>query len=271
MNEQRSIFLPIVLTVVVSAIVFGGLGYYLAMGKYSAETNKTSNYTSTTPTTLTTLTPTAASVNDTSYWKTFTNQEVGFTLKYPNNWNDLKFEKIVASNKEAAAGTHKGVLYHTDGQGTADMQKNIILSLHSQDYFFYASSGLLNKKRIDVNWNKEQFNKEMGYDAFFVKKLSDQSLLVASYGNVECSPALALGILTPVTDKYPNLEVYIRHDFDSDPLVKDYLNSKNGDGCDLHDQYQKIADKINSGIYPEGLSAKITTAQLIADSVKIGN
>lgn len=43
MSGSKSIFLPTALTVFVSAVIFGGVGYYLAKDKYASEATSTFN------------------------------------------------------------------------------------------------------------------------------------------------------------------------------------------------------------------------------------
>ncbi len=90
MEPQKSLVLPLALTVLVSALVFGGLGYYVANSK------KASEFTSVTPATLTTpimavttqsTTPTStATADETANWKTWAYAAKSFSVKYPSNW-----------------------------------------------------------------------------------------------------------------------------------------------------------------------------------------
>ncbi len=81
MEPQKSIILPVALSVLVSAVIFGGLGYYLADSKNTTETSVTPTYSSqTTVTTKPIVTPTTAAL------KTYENKTFNFTMKYPSDW-----------------------------------------------------------------------------------------------------------------------------------------------------------------------------------------
>lgn len=101
MEPQKSIILPVSLTLVISAIIFGSLGYYVASDK-----NATVTQTYTTQTTATTQpaakatstsaatsnTSTTTNTDETANWKTYTNDKHGFSFKYPPEWklyNDI--------------------------------------------------------------------------------------------------------------------------------------------------------------------------------------
>lgn len=83
MEPQKSIVLPVTLAVLISAIVFGAGGYYLAN---SQSASKTATVTSTNTATTTKSTPTTATTSTTAAtanWKTYTNNTYGFEVKYP--------------------------------------------------------------------------------------------------------------------------------------------------------------------------------------------
>ena len=91
MEPNKTILLPVVLAILVSAVVFGGLGYYLANSKFSTETSTVSpTYTTqatvtTQPTTAVSLSPaTMATSDQTADWKSYNNTNLGFSIKYPS-------------------------------------------------------------------------------------------------------------------------------------------------------------------------------------------
>jgi hypothetical protein len=87
-EEHKSPVVPIILSVLISALVFGGLGYYFGQSMAS-NTTQTTTYSSPTATATTTATatptpsPTAsAAATDTTNWKTYTSPKYGYTFKY---------------------------------------------------------------------------------------------------------------------------------------------------------------------------------------------
>src|SRR5687768_122511 len=90
-EPQKSIVLPIALSVFVSALVFGGLGYYLGMSKDSATTSVTP-----TATTASLATAIPATADETANWKAW-NNKYGISLKYPTDWY-LTERQITTSN-----------------------------------------------------------------------------------------------------------------------------------------------------------------------------
>lgn len=87
MNEQRSKLIPIALTVVISAIVFGSSGYYL--GKTSDYTARPMNYTS------------EKFVKGTENWNTYRSKKYNYLVKYPEDW------KIVLDSENGNLADYK--------------------------------------------------------------------------------------------------------------------------------------------------------------------
>lgn len=85
--QPKSMVMPILLSVLISAIVFGGVGYYIgqSMGSNNIGT-QTTTYTTPTPTATTTATATTSSTDETSNWETYSSSQNGFTFKHPANW-----------------------------------------------------------------------------------------------------------------------------------------------------------------------------------------
>ncbi len=89
MEPQKSIMIPVALTVLVSAIVFGGLGWYLASNQSVPATQTTATpvaQVSLTPTAKTTPTPTASTTttpDPTVDWKAYENTAYYYSFKYP--------------------------------------------------------------------------------------------------------------------------------------------------------------------------------------------
>jgi hypothetical protein len=88
MESQKSIILPMVLSVLLSAIIFGGLGYYLANSLNATNTTQSTTITSTaTPTTVATAASSTSITGETADWKTYTATKYGFSFKYANEWD----------------------------------------------------------------------------------------------------------------------------------------------------------------------------------------
>ncbi len=85
--QPKSMVLPIAITVLISALVFGIGGYYLASSPSGTDT---SSGVLTTPTAKTSASPTAtatASTDATSGWKTYAATTYGYTFKYDPAWD----------------------------------------------------------------------------------------------------------------------------------------------------------------------------------------
>lgn len=74
----------IIYTVIVSAIVFGALGYWLG-GKNNTATTTTKTATATV-TAAASVTATSTATDVTAGWKTYTNDTYGVNFKYPSDW-----------------------------------------------------------------------------------------------------------------------------------------------------------------------------------------
>jgi hypothetical protein len=90
--EKQSLVLPIAVSVLVSLVVFGGLGYYLGMMQTAEPTISYSpapivSTAAVSPSAAATTSPAAtASASATATWKTYTSASDGFTFKYPANF-----------------------------------------------------------------------------------------------------------------------------------------------------------------------------------------
>ncbi len=135
MEPQKSLVLPVSLAVLVSAVVFGGFGYYLANSKNAAETTTvTPTYTTQTtvtaqPTTTTsTSTPTSTTTTDeTANWKSYTATKYGFSFKYANEW-DLRATRYPIEIELDAAHiqtNHKSIYLESSSDATriAEIEK----------------------------------------------------------------------------------------------------------------------------------------------------
>lgn len=86
MEPQKSIVLPLVLSVLASAIVFGGFGYYLANSKNDNETTIVTPTYTTLPITSTPPSSSTTTTDETANWKTYTSSIYSFSFKYPQDW-----------------------------------------------------------------------------------------------------------------------------------------------------------------------------------------
>ncbi len=109
MEPQKSLIIPVALTVLISAIIFGGLGWYAGNSQLSsAGTQLTATpvaQVSATPTAKTTPTPTASTTttpDPTADWKTYVDSTTGLSFKYPQQLTEkdvttsIKYSKSIA-------------------------------------------------------------------------------------------------------------------------------------------------------------------------------
>lgn len=94
MEPQKSIVLPVALAVLISAVVFGAGGYYLANNQNTNDTttvtptNTTQTTTTAKPSTIPTIasTTTTSATDETASWKSYANTKYSYNVKYPTNW-----------------------------------------------------------------------------------------------------------------------------------------------------------------------------------------
>lgn len=94
-NNQKKGFIVPVLLAIIALLVIGGGVYVYQNKKAEAPTvvdtgieqsDQIQQQTNTKPSPVNTQTNNSLSQSDTSDWKTYTNSEYGFELKYPNDW-----------------------------------------------------------------------------------------------------------------------------------------------------------------------------------------
>jgi hypothetical protein len=81
-TPTKSLLIPILLSILSSAVVFGTLGYYLATSKTTVPSYTTQSVVTTSPTATPTAVPTASTTEN-----TYTNSEFGFSFTYPKTWS----------------------------------------------------------------------------------------------------------------------------------------------------------------------------------------
>ena len=72
--------------IIVCAVVFGGIGYWYGTGVVE-ETEDVATITPASSTTATTSATISATADETADWKTYTNEEYGFSLQIPSNYS----------------------------------------------------------------------------------------------------------------------------------------------------------------------------------------
>lgn len=89
-NQNNSRLLPIIITLMISAVVFGIGEYYLSAQLGNRLTYQKQTDTTPTPSPQTKASPTPTSLvstdNPSSNWITYTNPEKGFSIQYPPDW-----------------------------------------------------------------------------------------------------------------------------------------------------------------------------------------
>ena len=254
---------------VLVVVIIGLIGYIL----YSKSISKPEVSTNTPTNNTVTTTPTNSKTS-TSDLKTYTNKDFGFSFNYPGNWQDI----ILAKQKniiDSLPGTSIAS-WTKNGPNYFDPEKVYSFSTDSKDYVAFEGVSY-NKMKINTNWTKDEFIANMGikgFDVLSVRKLSNKSLLVISYGAPECSPGLMITVLTPFTNEYPNFEISIggAFVFGKDKIVTDYIakqNAEKKDICYQLEPYKQIAQKIDDGSYSQKLNSQIEIAKTILDSFQI--
>lgn len=95
--QPKSIAMPIILSVLISAIVFGGVGYYIgqSMGSNNIATQTTTYTTPTATATATTLATATTSATSSADWKTYENTRIGYSLQYNENDPKIDVDEII--------------------------------------------------------------------------------------------------------------------------------------------------------------------------------
>jgi|GEM_PF-4895209 len=257
---------------IVGAVVLVGGGYLVASSKYKTENKKISSASSTSTTSATTSSTSSASTNDYTGWKTYTNNELGMSFKYPNNW-----QRVTLVQNSNDWNNYPGTNWSNPGEPAMrfDPQGAFWFNIYSKDYDS-AYGSVPNKEKIDANWSALEYSNKMGYSSgeiLFVKKLSNKTLLIGVYYLGECTTGLTLKVLTPLNNSYPNFGIDIGWGDDKDSSIlaakeKDKQCDEAGEAI-IKDAYKQAAEKIEKGTYSDDLNANIKTAQMIADSLTV--
>lgn len=264
----------ITLIVLIIAAVGSFVWYYLQ--KNNALPLPTTTLTATpvvTPKTTPKISPTTAASISTTDWKTYENKELGFSFEYPDNWSTIEFNKL---NRLLTQGDFLDTNARQRSDGTSDqividpldIFSFMIPSKNFESFYF----GRVTDKAIDLNWNQEEFKKNvqtLPNDIVAFRKFGKNSIMTIQSGGYECSPIFAIYFYIPLKNSdYPNLILTLNLDkfINNDQIIKDYV-AKVGDQCDLLDLHKEIGDKIMDGDYSEELTRQIEIARNILDSL----
>ena len=271
-EKRKPIAGTIVITFLLSALIFGFLGYYLGARITSpvpdAPVVETAGISEESPAASLATDPTGG-------WKTYTNNEIGISFKYPIEWKEPQFIKHDSEPKEADG--IKGHIYtnsDNDGNVYSDKFNMFRLATSSKDYTSFFNDAILSK-RINYDWTEEEFNnniiKDTSFKLEFFKKLADNVILIGTYQNIECSQSLGVSIITPLNDDYPNFEISIDGKYGTDPIISAAENkarNDNTDICGLEPAFSEVAQKVKDGNYSNDVNQSIETAKQIASTVK---
>ncbi len=129
----------IILAILVSALVFGTLGYLYGRNNQPSDVSNlaTATTTSTPVLSASTTATTAATTTSTNSWKTYTNSTYGFSFNYPSSWtiiNDSAGDNGSVAKRLEIIGTGKEdfqLWVNPDGfglEGASDMYSAEILN-----------------------------------------------------------------------------------------------------------------------------------------------
>lgn len=270
MENSKGNTLTIVLVAFLIALVFGAGGYLLGTRSQKADDSAaTTPSSSTDKTTSTTKKSTSSEIP--SDWKTYTNNEIGFTMRYPSDWTEP-----VLNKQENVAGK-PGFTYSTStNKGPLDFDPDKVFSIYTQskDYVSFIPLTQQPPKAIDVNWTKEQYKQNEAIDGgevLLYKKLSPKSALLSIFSAPEASPGVRLSVIRALNSNYPNIEIGVVSGgvggLSDDPAVAAALKNYNGDETEILAVYQGIMNKIAAGTYSDKIAGYIKTAQMVSDSI----
>ncbi|MFA6963923.1 MAG: hypothetical protein WC227_04435 [Patescibacteria group bacterium] len=212
-------------------------------------------------------------IDPTLGWKTYTNTEVGFTLKYPQDWSSMKLN-LIDNLKDGYGGKFISSSDGKNGIVHFDPDKSFDISAQAKAYIqgLPVINTSYSQVKVDTSWSvadlqTNMFGAQAIPEVLMVKKLSNKSLLVYDYFNSECSPSSSLKVVTALNSEFPNIEISITSS--SAAMTADSAAARlalKEDVCDGVGSSRQIAEKIKNGDYSD-LNAKIETARLIADSL----
>ena len=163
--------------------------------------------------------------SQTADWKTYENKDLGFSFKYPADWQNFNFEQncYKDENGKDNCETYRGE--------TKDYSFYVLA--YPKNYTSYLT-GTINTQKVNLNWSNEEFIKSNISDKTVhfvpeVKKLGNNALLTIQYMFYECSPSIDAFIYIPTNNpNYPNLTIMIPLDskkgneISQDPIMTNY-------------------------------------------------
>jgi len=105
--------LPIILAILISAAVFGGVGYWLGTQK-AEKTASTASATATVNASATT------SADVTANWKTYSSDELGISFKYPQEWGKVFTREWVPTENDPSKGKSFSISIGRDEYGLSN-------------------------------------------------------------------------------------------------------------------------------------------------------
>jgi len=204
-------------------------------------------------------------INNNNVSKDFRDTKLGIFFSYPADWEEVLLKEM-SNSVYPATGT---IISNTKEIKIGNTRLH--LSSFSKDYKSYVNPVAFNNTKINVDWNIDQFSKNMNISKssiFFVKKLNTKSVLVALFDNQEGDPSLFLTLLTPFNENYPNFKITIAYPFYNDPIVEKYKQSPEyaKNNYDLYLPLKEIANNIYNGNISEELAKDIDIASNIMNS-----
>lgn len=197
--------------------------------------------------------------------KEYKNEELGFKFEYPQELKSFYLEK-----QEVFGNPKFQYLGYFDYEEVEKKyyKRPFIVSLYSSDFMSYRGF-TFNKMPVDVNWTTEEFSEKMGipidpsFSIPYVKKLDEKSLLLIHCTYMEGTPAFEINLLSPINEKYPNLQILIR-----DSIANDSLLGRQEYEIDFERECTNYSMSVFEGTASREIEKNIKTAQIIVNSIE---
>jgi hypothetical protein len=234
MEPQKSIVMPIVVSILGTSIVLGGATYYFGMQQSSNQpttsvTTAPISIASTIPTATPSSSPTPLLVRnlDIASWQTFENKDLGISFKYPKEYGSAVAQLFKA---EGVIGDEKGkgikIVFSSNPQ--------LVAGTVTSDYYVnYGPADWVNKSFKPSNCTTEDYNntgrnsKGEPFLAFHCKSFSNESRNSVYLGEADNYGQVDLVGFVPLSNK----EGYVVLTFD---------------GQDTSDNARQVLEKILS-------------------------
>lgn len=165
MLEEKTPISRLILIIVLTVVLFAFgiyVGFYMGMNSVKEELVVAEVQTMPIAATSTTSTPTNSPI-DTSDWKTYTNNEYGFSFKYPSNWENFPEEKISSVGLVSSLASPETIKATNDNSG---MFRNDI-----EIYYFPTILDEINNKTS--KWNANTIDELIQKSNGLYKKVSE--------------------------------------------------------------------------------------------------